>query len=95
MNDRIEVTKRHTVLDGMWEYKLDKVIENLQELQAQGYNKIRIERDPNAYSDDDYILNVTKIDLESDEQYNSRLAKEARDKEYRRRAFETLKQEFM
>ena len=94
MTDRIQGINKHTVLDGMWDFNLSKVIEDLQELQAQGYNKIRIDRDPDPYSEDEYILNVTKVDLESDEQYNSRLAEEARNKECRRRAFETLKQEF-
>jgi hypothetical protein len=93
MTDRKQVNDFRTVMGEYDSYDISVFIEDLRNLQSEGWERIELEKEE-GYDCDHYIVRVTKTRPETDSEYNARIDKENGWKENRRRAYEQLKEEF-
>ena len=94
MTNRKQVNDFRTVMSEYDSSDISVFIENLRNLQSEGWERIELEKEEEGYNRDYYIVRVTKTRPETDSEYNARIDKENGWKESRRMAYEQLKKEF-
>jgi hypothetical protein len=93
MTDRKQVKDFETVMEEYSSCDISVFIEDLRNLQSEGWERIELEKE-GGYDRDYYIVRVTKTRPETDSEYNARIDKENKWKENRRMAYEQLREEF-
>jgi hypothetical protein len=93
MTDRKQVNEFRTVMGEYHSYDISVFIEDLRNLQSEGWERIELEEE-RGHDRDYYTVRVTKTRPETDSEYNARIDKENEWKESRRMAYEQLKKEF-
>jgi len=95
MTDRKQVKEEECVMGCYATRDLSNFIKNLQDLQAEGWKTVEIDKEVCPFhSNDDYYLKASKTSPESDDEYNKRISQEDERREGRRWHYEQLKKEF-
>jgi hypothetical protein len=95
MTDRKQVQETINIMGPYEPHDISDFIKFLQDLQAEGWKTVEIDKENYDYdSNDYYYLKASKTSPESDDEYNKRISQEDEWREGRRLAYELLKKEF-